>query len=294
MSKLWALILLSATAAFAEESSVDADYRDQSRSAVLTAGIGSGAIGDDLIGELGLQGLGLRSFSRKWLLEWDALIAARIGGLGNEHPYTLFLGLGGRGNAELGYRLRPANRWSGYFGARVAAELNAMDRPDLGSTQLATENSSDGFGGLTANGLLRIDGGISFLEATRSLRVVAFIQERLRAPGVVTPGAAFTEGGLGARVDLARNLTAWLEGTIGTTPAALNAALRIKDQTIDMKIGGEVRKWFASGLWIGLAVSYLVENNHLVYLDHRNTYDSVDPPNFAVTASVGFAYRRRP
>ena len=63
------------------------------RGAIADGGIGTSMVGDTLMFELGGQWAGLRFVrDRRWLLQWDALVAARGGYLANEHPYLFLIG----------------------------------------------------------------------------------------------------------------------------------------------------------------------------------------------------------
>ena len=78
----------------------------------------------------------------------------------------------------------------------------------------------------------------------------------------------------------------------GSTRAVPNYALHSTDQTVNAEIGGGVRKWFASGLWLGLGLSYGRELHRVFYLDTHSEYGSIGPLNFTTTATVGFAFSR--
>ena len=293
----------SSAEALSEVPTNDAPYHDSSLSPVLTGGLGLGPIGDDLVGELGGRALGLATVGRRWLLQWDGLVAFRGGVLASTNPFASFFGGTGHGFAELGHRFQPEGSWSGYLGARLAANLQVMAHPGVALSLLSTLNNSDGFGGVTLDGAVRIaggvsliDGGVSRIEDTRSLLLVVFLQEALIAPGLVTAGAAFTELGLGARFDLVRSFTGSLEVLVGSTPALTNQALQLTDETIRVQVGGELRKTFGNGVWLGVAVSYTRDSDHLVYTAPGGTraYDSAHPGMLAATISLGVALGRSP
>jgi hypothetical protein len=268
-------------------------YRDVSLGPVLTAGLGLGLIGDDLVGELGGETLALASLDDDhWLLQWDALVAFRGGVLANTTPYTSFLGASGRGYLELGNRLAPASAWSGYLAARLAINLQVMAHPGTALSSLDTLNTSDGFGGLTADGAVRVAGGASFLRADTSLLLVGFLQEAAIAPGVVLPGRAFTELGVSARYDLARSLTVFAEALGGLTPTAANDALHQTDQTLRLQVSGGLRKTFGNGLWLGVAASYTRDSDHVVYAQAGKSYDPASPGTTAVTLELGLTLWR--
>ena len=267
-------------------------YRQSDLGAFLDLGIGASIAGDNLVGDVGVESLGMRSLADKWLLQWDGLLAVRMGGLANQHPYFFFAGGTARGALEVGYRLFPDASWSPYLSGKLNAQLQVMGTPGVSIRALNTINSSDGFGGVLANGAARASVGISYLTAEHSLLIVAFGQERLRAAQVVAPAAAFTDVGIGARYDLTHSLTLQLEFSAGTTRAVPNYALHSTDQTVNAEILGGVRKWFGSGLWLSLGLSYGRELHRVFYLDTHTEYGSIGPPNFTTTATVGFAFSR--
>ncbi len=261
-------------------------YDDVSLSPLLTAGLGLGRIGDDLVGDLGAQTFGLRSTSGQWLLQWDGLLGARGGVLANTNPYTSFFGAGARGFAELGYRFTPSQPWSPYLGGRLAANFSVMAHPGTALADLNTLNDSDGFGGVAFDVGLRVAGGVSLLDAGRSALLVGFVQEALIAPGLVNPGKTFTEFGLGGRFDLPRSFTVSLEGLFGVRPAVRNAGLGSLDQTLRVQVGGGLRKTFGNGVWFGVAASWQRDFDHVTYAGGA-TYDSSPPGTTTVTLSFG-------
>jgi hypothetical protein len=292
------MLALGATAGWAEEAEVAAPdappaYRQVDTSAVLNAGIGAGLIGDFIVGELGLESRGLRTLDTALLIQWDALLAVRMGELANSRPYTFFAGGTGRGAVELGRRFAPHSAWSPYLGVRLAAQLQALAPPGVSGGDLDTINNSDGFGGLLLQGSLRGTGGLSYLTARHSLLVVGFIQERLRAAQTVAPSAAFTDFGLSLRFDIAGSWTLFVEGAVGVTRAVYSPPLRLTDQTTEAFANGGFRKWFQNGLWLGLQIGYGRELHHVIYLESQTEYGSVGPPNFTATASFGFSFSRQ-
>jgi hypothetical protein len=277
--------------ASASGDSGEAELRTRDQGAVVGAGIGTSLVGDDLMVTLGAESLGLRSFGdHRWLLQWEALLALRGGYLANEHPFLPLAGGVARANGELGYRFAPARLWSGYLGARIDGELQAMASPGLSPSALNTINNSDGFGGITALGTVRIDGGASYLTAWRSLLLVAFIQEALRAPEIDAPGAAFLEGGLAARFDVAARLTAWVDAFWGKTPAAAHVALGFTDQTTHQEVDAGFRETFRNRLWLEAFVSLSQDTDHIVYGQSGTIYDTATAPTFSLTIALGIPF----
>jgi hypothetical protein len=262
--------------------------------ALLDFGYGSAAVGDSLLGDLGAEYVGIRTFrDRAWLLQWDALLAARGGLLGNTRPYTGLAGMRTVADGEIGYRWLRARTLSPYTGARVDGELIVMTRPGTSLSDLDRLNNLDGVAGVSAHGALRIDAGLSLLDGARSLVVVGFFQEALRAPGVYTPGAAFAEGGVGARFDLRRRLTASLELSAGQSPTSTQAALGTSDQTTIVELSALVRFVLRSGVWLQAAGGYSREFDRRTYQSSPLTYQTASAPSFDVTLALGVSLDRR-
>jgi hypothetical protein len=294
--------ILAASAAAAQVTEVSdvasaveasAGYADVSLSPVLTAGLGLGLIGDDLVSELGAQTLCLRALDDdRWLVQWEATAAFRAGILANTYPFAPFLGGSAHGFVELGHRFSPASAWSPYLAGRLAANFQLMSHLSRGLGELNTLNTSDGFGGLTLDGALRVAGGVSYLGAGRSLLLTAFVQEALVAPGQVLAGLAITEFGLGARFDLERSFTVSLEALAGLTPVMVGPAQQTTDQKVRLGVSGTLRKSFGETFWMGVSASYARDSDHLVYPLAGTAYDTVHPGNTSVTLAFGLALWR--
>jgi hypothetical protein len=187
-------------------------------------------------------------------------------------------------SVEAGYRWFSERRWSIYTGAGLRGDFSFLTVPGKDVTQLRTVNGLDGVGGRTADGALRVDAGASLLDGARSLLVVAFFQEALRAPGIYTRGAAFAEGGVAARFDLANRLTAYLEALAGQTGTIVDAALGTTDRTTYAGFSGVVRYIFANGMWLAVTGGYSREFDHVVYSGSATAYDTATPPTFEARA----------
>jgi hypothetical protein len=102
----------------------------------------------------------------------------------------------------------------------------------------------------------------------------------LRAPGIYTRGAVFSEGGVAARFDLANSFTAYLEALAGQTDASAGAALGVTDRTTIAGFSGVVRKTFGNGMWLAVTGGYHREFDHVVYSGSGAAYDTASPPTF--------------
>ena len=259
-----------------------------SRGAVGDVGLGTSKVGDTLMGELGGEWLGLETLGAAgWLLQWDALAAAKGGYLAHAHPFTLLLGGHVAGWGELGYRFEPSAPWSLYAGARLGGDLQLMASPGVSLSALDTINNVDGVGGLNATGVARACFGTSFLDGTHSLLLVAFLQAALRGSQTNTPGAVFADGGVEARFDVAQRLTLSLDALWGTTGTSQDAALGRSDQTTHAGITASFRKIFANGMWLGVAAGLAQERDHAAY-SGGGSYDTANAPTFGLTLTYGF------
>lgn len=255
------------------------------RGAVLDGALGMSRAGYSIMGDLGGESAGIRSFaSRRWLLQWDVLFAARVGELANADRYLTMFGVRGLAWVEPVRRLSQG-KWSPVASGRLGAD--AQDLSNTTSGQLRELNDMSGVGGAFARGLVRVGGGASFLDATRSLILQAFVQERLQSHTLNQDGLAFTQVGLGARIDWTWGLQAWLEATWGVTPNKRLAALRLSDRTTRMGFEGSARKVFSNGMWIGLFVSLERDSDHLVYSETGVAFDTANPANFGLGAAFG-------
>jgi hypothetical protein len=262
--------------------------------AVLDFGFGSSAAGQTLLGDLGGEYTGVRTFrDRAWLVEWDALLAARGGMLGNTHPYIGLAGIRALAYAEPGYRWLPERRVSPYTGLRAGGELVVMTQPGTAISDLDRLNSVDGVAGVVARGAFRIDVGVSLLDGERSLVLVGLFQESLRAPGIYSPGMTFAEGGVAARFDWSRRLTATFEVLAGQSPTRSNAALGTGVQTTIVELALLVRFVFKNGVWLQGSGGYALESERRTYQGSPQIYETVSAPTFSAVIGCGVSLDRK-
>jgi len=291
-----AAALTSTTAARAGEDwqSPIALLNDTVRGAIVDGGIGTSMVGDSLMFEIGGQWSGAREYRRRrWLLQWDGLLAARGGYLANEHPYLFLIGGHELAWAELGRRFVANHNWSPYAGARVGNELMLMKHPGLAWSDLDTINSVDRVGGTVAAALVRLDGGASFLNDARSLLLVAFVQEELHAAETNTPAQAFLGVGAGARYDLAsRHLSVSAEALWAAAPERRDSLRGFTDRTTHVGASLSARKTFGRGMWFSLATFIARDSDHMVYYTTGNVYDTVNAPQFGLSLLYGIPLER--
>ncbi len=259
-------------------------------------GFGSSAVGFALLGELGAEATGIHTWrDRQLLLQWDALLAARGGALGNTYPLTTLLGGVGAGFVEAGYRLQHRARWSFYAGGRLSGDLSILPRPGSSLAELNSLNNLDGVGGLSAHGAIRVAAGASFLDGKRSLLLTAFFQEEGRARAVYTPGDAFAEGGIAGRFDLADRLTASVEVRAGRGLVSTESALATTDQTTYVAFTALLRWVFRDGVWLALSGDLSRQFDHRIYTSTGNTYNTADAPAFdlQLTCGVPFLWKNK-
>ena len=138
-------------------------------------------------------------------------------------------------------------------------------------------------GGRTAQAAVRVDAGVSLLDGARSLLVVGFFQEALRAPGYLRPRRGVRRGrrrrALRSRVE-PRRLAG---GARRAHRPGADASLGTTDQAAYAGISASVRKIFSSGMWIAVAGGYSREFDHLTYTGSAVSYDTASAPTFAAT-----------
>jgi hypothetical protein len=291
--RLFALALICASAhALEPPLEIPEDPRHVSLGAVVGGGYGSSAAGDSLLFDLGVQIVGMRSFHhRAWLAQWDGILAARGGLLGNTVPYTGLAGLDTSAWGELGYRWTRDRQLSAYTGAQVGGELSVLTRPGTAVGDLDALNNLDGVGGLTVRGRVRIDVGLSYLNWKRSLLVVGLFQEALQAPGVYGDGFSFTEGGVAARFDMWHRLTASLEVLAGRSPGTAQTGLNTSVQTTHVEFSALFRYLFRRVAWLALSGGIARDFDIRTYVGGRS-YRTANAPAFGVNLLVGISLDR--
>ncbi len=269
-------------------------FDERVRGLIVDGGIGTSMVGDTLMLELGGQWSAVRSYGRRrWLVQWDGLLAARGGYLANEHPYLFLIGGHELAWAELGRRFVATQNWSPYAGVRLGNEIFLMKHPGLGWSDVDTINSVDRVGGSVAAGLIRMDAGASFLDGPRSLLLVAFVQEELHAAETNTPAQAFLGGGVGARFDLAsHHLSASAEASWGVTPERRDSLRGFTDRTTRVAASLSARKTFGRGMWVSLSTFIARDSDHMVYSATSTVYDTANAPQFGLSLLYGIPLER--
>jgi hypothetical protein len=262
-------------------------FENVSQGATASFGFGTTPVGDTLLGEVGADWLGLRYASDlHWLMQWDVSLALRLGYLGNQHPYLFLIGPHATAWLEGGYRFASTPGFGPYVGARIGGDASVLGNPDV--AQLDTINAVDGVGGIVARGVGRISAGTAYVDRARSVILTVFVQEMLQAAQINTPSRAFTAAGFAARVDLPKSIIATFEGGWGVTPARTNALLGTTDQTSRGWFAFTLRKIFKNGMWVGGAVTFERDTDHIVYETTRTTtFDTGDAPRFSISLTYG-------
>ncbi len=176
------------------------------------------------------------------------------------------------------------------MGGRLNGDLSVMTHPGTTLGKLNTLNDANGVLGVNARGLVRAAIGLSMLEGKHALVLVAFFQEAGNAPDVYTPGMAYSEGGVAARFDIARRLTASLEALAGRSATRTEAALDTTVQSSYAEISGLVRGSFKNGIWLALSGVYGRQFDHRVYRASMTTYNTANAPDFNVTLLLGIPF----
>jgi hypothetical protein len=262
------------------------------RGPTIQASAGMSRAGYRLMGDLGGESAGIRSFAAgRWLLSWDVIASARGGVLANREPYLSLFGMNAAAWAEPVYRFLDGG-WSPVVSARLGDDAFVMWHPGVSLGELHRLNDMDGVGGVSARGFVRAGGGASFLDGTRSLLLQAFAQEFLQSRGVYAEAKAFTEVGVSARFDWTWGLSVALDSTAGTTLSRDDAPLRRTTRTTRTGAAGNVRKIFGNGMWLALFASLKRDADHVTYEATNTTFDTASPADFTLGAAFGFSLWR--
>ena len=255
--------------------------------AVAEATVGTSAAGDAAIGEFGGEWAGMQSDRRgRWIVDWDLRAALRAGVLGNSlQPLSLLgghlLALGG-----IGLRTSATGPWSPYVGGRLGGDLLVMVHPGLAPSALNTVNNMDGVGGVVGSGAVGLELGVSMLEQSHSLRIVAIVQESVHTSGTYTPGFAFTDVGVGVRFDVAQSISTSVDVVVGAAPTRRNAALGYADQTFHGRVDFGLRKVFHNGMWLGVGLTAERYVDQITYTPGAS-YTTADAFTFTLAISFG-------
>lgn len=259
------------------------------RGATVQASMGMSRAGYRIMGDLGGESVGLRSFGRHWLVGWDVLVAGRLGELANREPYLFLFGLRASSSIEPTYRVLTGPLSPAVFG-RLSGDASVMFNTVASLADAKTLNDMDGVGGVNTRGQVRIGGGLSYLEMGKSLLLQGFVEELLVGHGVNADGKAFTDVGLAARFDWTWGLSAALEGSYGTTLSLSDPALDRTLRTSRFAFGGNARKIFGNGMWLGLFASIARETEHVTY--SRTTFDGSGPADVTLGLAFGISLWR--
>jgi hypothetical protein len=268
----------------AEPASTGRPALDVSDAGVLVGGLwGRSASGRSLFGEAGATALGLRSAGKgSWLGLWDARLAGVAGTAAMASPAPTLVGWRGQAQGELGHRFRPGLAWSPYLGAHGLLRLRWLKSSTGGPRRL---NQMPGTSGLTGAGALRLGTGISYLDGSRSLLLLVFLQGARRPTDVVAE-ETFAEVGAAARLDLGDRLAASLEASLGWSGPRRDRALRSSDRTRHEEIDAAIRigPWRAT--WIALEGRASRDEDRLAYAGGR-TYRTVSEPDLEMGLAIG-------
>ncbi len=252
------------------------------RGPVVGPTIAMSRAGYSLLGELGAETAGIRSFAdRRLLVSWDLLFVGRGGQHANTEPYLWVYGFRGSAFVEPAWRTSDTP-WSPVVSARLASEGSVMWTTSRSFDEL---NHMDGVGGIFGRGTVRASGGVSYLGDGRSFLAQVFVQELLQTPGLETAGRAFTQLGLGARWDAGRLSTA-IEGTWGATTLREEPALQRTARTTRMGVAGHLRIRFGR-FWLGGQGALSRDSHHVEYRETDSAYDSADPGDFRFGLLLG-------
>lgn len=265
------------------------------QAAFVQAEVGSSHSGDRLAFEGGAAWLALRPLDgRAWLLNWEGLASVRGGWLANQHPFLGYVGGRVRGHVEAGRRFQPGSDWSAYVGARFTGDAAVLVHPGLSLAQLDTVNNSEGFGGVTVDGALRVGGGASYLAGTTSMLFTLFVAEAVRAPRLVQKGAALTGVGASARLDLGTHTTVLFDLFAGLAPTATDTALQVTDQLTRVEGALAVRQHLGDTVWLSLGLALGRDTHRVTWTETSTRYDITNAPDFTAALAFGYDFGRSP
>lgn len=252
-------------------------------------GVGLSRLGGTGLGELGGRSTGITTLDHsRLLLRWDALGAARGGYFGNAMPLTSIVGGRVAGDVAVGVRLRPEATASPYLGARASLDLIYL----LPQRSLAEVGAMDGLAGLNVRAGGRLEAGLSRLWDHRSLLVLGFVQESWRSATPSVPSFAFTELGVGVRLDVAHRLTLSAEGSLGFRPTLRDPTLGRSDATTFQRLDLGARKYFRNGMWLGADFTFERALDRITYRK-GGTYRTAGAPGMGFTVSFGMPFGGR-
>jgi hypothetical protein len=283
-----AVLIAMEPAALAEEPRPPKDLEVVARGGTVQASIGMSRAGYRILGDLGGETVGMRTFDERWLLAWDFIVTGRVGVLANTEPYLPIFGAHARAFIEPAYRFSVGS-WSPVVSARLDGDGSLVFNPTAGPSELQNINDMDGVGGVNGRGLVRAGAGASFLDAAHAFLVQAFAEELFESHGQNREAAAFTQGGLSLRFDWTWGLSASLQGTVGTTIPRTDGGLDRTTRTTRFGLSGDARKIFKNGMWIGLWVFLERDLQTATYEDTGNVFDTASPADFTLGLSYGFS-----
>jgi hypothetical protein len=246
----------------------------------------SGRTGYGALGEMGVRWLGERSlWERRWIARWDLAVSAQGGVSESVLPDAPLFGGRALLEGELGYRLQAPSAWSALVVVHAAGDIGWLQAT---SARGAAQSDSNGIEPFSAGGKLRAGFGVSYLDASRSLSLVAFLQEALRPTALSPRGLPFTEGGVELRLDLARSLSLRVDASMGTA-LSHDAPLSSTDRTDHVELGVGVSKWLTRRLWIGLDATAARDTDRVGYAASHTTYSTSGVPDVTLGISAGFS-----
>ncbi len=269
-------------------------FESLSHGAITDVTLGTTPVGDQLLGEIGAAAMGMMTgrdglFAHhhdiQFLHQWQGVLAVKGGELAAANPYTPLLGGHAAAMVESGVRWQAEKAWSPYAGLRLGGDLQILLPFTVAPTALNTVNNIDGVGDVNLSGLLRLAWGESYLEGDTALLLTAFAQGWLRRAEVNTPGAAFLDVGVAARLDLARSALASVELLWGVAAGPANPALGLTDLKQHVRLDVDGRKIFSNGMWLGGVFALTSESDTLHY--PTASYSTRSAPTLALTVVYG-------
>jgi hypothetical protein len=249
--------------------------------------VGTGIYGDDLIGNLGIQSLGLRAYDRRWLLSWKGDATLILGGVAYETPYDWAYGAQVVAYGEGGLRILPSRVISPYVSAGVDGTLSAVTEIGTPFDQTWLLNNLDGFGGFIGMGDVRLGLGASFLGTRQSLIVEVQPLAEVDSAQTNLPLLSYFGGALRVRYDRRDSLMAIGELLYAVTPAQTDAALGISSVSGRWSASVGAVKKFSRHYFAGIGASVSRTATELSYSTGQS-YDTDTPVETRIWLLFGY------
>jgi hypothetical protein len=260
------------------------EYTSNLHALALSAEVSTGIFGHAILGGVGLQSRGARTFvDRRWLVAWTGRGELVSGFAAYTLPFRALLGGRLEGGADAGYRVLHASDWSPVVAVGLDTRLSSIAQ--LAPTKI---NNQDGLGGIITGADLRMGGGASFIRGRHALLLTLNLLGRANAPQSNAPALAYGGGALHVRYDLSDALAALGDVSLVVTPKLPNRALGFIAQIDTWTISGSVVKRFGAHAYFGIG-AVLSRSESTTAYTAAQTYTTAAPITAQFWITGGYA-----